>query len=215
MNVPVYLYFELICLLASLTLYLRRQIPLYLKLFPVLLAITLTVEIIGWLRSKNGEDATMLFYLFSVFEFVFYFFILYHIIRTRKARRVVIYLMAIYPVVALFNIYFVQVNAIPSISYSLGCLLVVGICIYYFYELFHLPTSVNLIREPAFWVCTGLLFYYICSFPLFGLSSLLLTASSIILQNISTILMMMNALLYTLFTVGFLCGLRIRKQHHQ
>jgi hypothetical protein len=215
MTVPVYLYFELICLLASLTLYLRKEIPLYLKVFPVLLAITLTVEIIGWLKSENGGDATMLFYLFSVFEFVFYFFILYHIIRTRKARRVVIYLMAIYPVLALFNIYFVQVNAIPSISYSLGCLLIVGICIYYFYELFHLPASVNLIREPAFWVCTGLLFYYICSFPLFGLSSLLLTASSIILQNISTILMMMNALLYTLFTVGFLCGLRIRKPDHQ
>lgn len=215
MDVPVYLYFELICLLASLTLYLRKEIPLYLKVFPVLLAITLTVEIIGWRMSKNGDDATMLFYLFSVFEFVFYFFILYHIIRTRKARRVVIYLMAIYPVLALFNIYFVQVNSIPSISYSVGCLLVVGICIYYFYELFHLPSSVNLIREPAFWFCTGLLFYYICSFPLFGLSSLLLTASSIILQNISTILMMMNALLYTLFTVGFLCGLRIRKPYHQ
>lgn len=215
MDVPVYLYFELICLLASLTLYLRRGIPLYLKLFPILLAITLTVEIIGWIMSDNGEDATMLFYLFSVFEFEFYFYILYHIIRTRKARRVVIYVIAIYPVLALFNIYFVQVNAIPSISYSVGCLLVVGICIYYFYELFHLPSSVNLIREPAFWVCTGLLFYYICSFPLFGLSSLLLTASSIILKNISTILMMMNALLYTLFTVGFLCGLRIRKPHHQ
>ncbi len=59
---------------------------------------------------------------------------------------------------ALLNIYFVQVNVFPPTTYSLGCLLIVGICIYYFYELFHLPSSVNLLREPAFWICTGLLF---------------------------------------------------------
>jgi hypothetical protein len=120
-------------------------------------------------------------------------------------------MVILYPLLALVNIHFIQKNDFPSISYSLGCLLIVGFCIYYFYELFHLPSSVNLVREPAFWICTGLMFFYICSFPLFGLYKLLYSASSIILANITTILTVMNALLYTLFTVGFLCSFRTRR----
>jgi hypothetical protein len=211
MNIPGYLYFELFSLLASLTLFFRREIPLYLKLFTPFLVITLIVEIIGWKVNERQENSSFLIYPFSVLEFGFYLYTLYNVIRTPGIKKVVLYALFIYPVLALTNIYFIQVNAFPSVTYSLGCLLIVGVCIYYFYELFHLPSSVNLVREPAFWICTGLLFYYICSFPLFGLYQLLYSASNIILQNISTILTVMNALLYTLFTVGFLCGIRKRK----
>jgi hypothetical protein len=109
------------------------------------------------------------------------------------------------------DIFSFEVKAFPSISYSLGCLLTVGFCIYYFYELFHLPVYGNLLREPAFWICTGLMFFYICSFPLFGLYKLLYAVSSIIMDNIATILIVMNALLYTLFTTAFLCGIKMKK----
>lgn len=208
---PGHIYFELISLLASFTLYFRKGIPLHLKLFTPYLLITLAVEIIGWRKDKDGIDVSLLFYLFGVLEFVFYFYVFYNIIRTAGAKKVIFALLFIYPVLSLLNIYLLQVDVFPSITYSLGCLLTVGICIYYFYELFHLPSSVNLVREPAFWLCTGLMFYYICSFPLFGLYSLLYSTSNIILKNISVILVVMNALLYTLFTVAFLCGARMRK----
>lgn len=213
MNIPGYLYFELISLLASITFYFRKGIPLYLKLFTPFLLITLIVEIIGWRMNEEGDDASLLLYFFTVLEFGFYFYALSKIIQSGRAKKVIFSLVFIYPVLSVLNIYLIQVNTFPSVTYSLGCLLTVGICIYYFYELFHLPSSVDLVREPAFWICTGLLFYYICSFPLFGLYSLLYSTSNIILKNISTILMVMNALLYTLFTVAFLCGLRMRKAH--
>lgn len=211
MNIPGYFYFELISLLVSVSLYFRKGIPLYLKLFTPFLLVTLIVEIIGWKMNQARKDTSFLIAHFSAFEFEFYLYVLYNIIQTPSIKKAVLYTVFLYPVLALVNIYFIQVNEFPSISYSLGCLLIVGICIYYFYELFHLPTSVNLVREPPFWICTGLLFFYICSFPLFGLYQFLYSASSIILQNITTILTVMNALLYTLFTVAFLCGIRSRR----
>ncbi len=117
----------------------------------------------------------------------------------------------IYTILALLSIFIFEVNVFPSISYSVGCLLIVGVCIYYFYELFHYPSSASLLRVPAFWICTGLLFFYICSFPLFGLYKLLYSASSTIMNNISTILDVMNVFLYTFFTTAFLCGIRLRR----
>lgn len=211
MNIPVSFYFEFISLVASVSLYFRRDIPLYLKLFPPFLFLTLVVEIIGWRLSGTAVNASLLYYLFSAAEFVFYLYVLHCIIRTDKAKRVIFIMMWGYPVLALVNIFFIQDKAFPSLSYSLGCLLIVGVCIYYFYELFHLPSSVNLVREPAFWICTGLLFFYTCSFPLFGLYKLLYAVSRAILEHISTILIVMNTFLYTLFTTAFLCGIRRRK----
>ena len=212
-NFPVYLYFELFSLLAAFPLYFRKGIPVYLKLFIPFLLITLIVEVIGWRLYNENINTAFLFNPFTAFEFEFYLYILYNIIRTKRAKRVILFILFIYPVLALSNIYFfIQPGTFHSISYSLGCLLIAGVCIYYFYELFHLPSSMNLVREPAFWICTALLFYYICSFPLYGLASFLYTASSIILQNLRTILWTMNVLLYTLFTVGFLCVIRSRKR---
>lgn len=211
MNFPVTVYFEFICLMFSLTLYFRRGIPLYLKLFPPFLVITVTIEIIGWVLKGQEVDTSLMYFLFIAFEFVFYLYMLHYIIRIARAKKIIFAIVLIYPVLALLSIFIFEAKVFPSISYSVGCLLIVGVCIYYFYELFRYPSSTSLLREPAFWICTGLLFFYICSFPLFGLYKLLYSASSTIMNNISTILDVMNAFLYTFFTAAFLCGVRLRR----
>lgn len=211
MNFPVTVYFEFICLMFSLTLYFRRGIPLYLKPFPPFLVITLVIEIVGWILRGKEIDTNLMYFLFIAFEFVFYLYMLYLIIRRTRAKKVILSMVFIYPVLALLSIFVIEAKVFPSISYSIGCLLIVGVCIYYFFELFRYPSSTSLLREPAFWICTGLLFFYICSFPLFGLYKLLYSASSTIMNNISTILDVMNVFLYTFFTTAFLCGIRIRK----
>jgi len=211
MNIPGYLYLELISLLASFNLLFRKNTAFYLRLFSPYLLLTLIVEVTSWRMIEGGGNSSSLIFPFSAFEFVFYLYILYNIIQTPGIKKAALFAVFIYPVLALINIYYFQTNVFPSLTYSLGCLLVVTLCICYFYELFHLPSSVNLLREPAFWICTALLFFYICSLPLFGMYSLIYRASSIIMKNISVILTVMNVLLYTLFTVAFLCVIRFRK----
>ena len=100
-----------------------------------------------------------------------------------------------------------------SITYALGCLLIVAICIYYFYELFHYSRLLTLVQEPAFWICSGLLFFYSCSFPLFGLLNFVGDASRVIINNIDNILKLLNVMLYSIFTIAFLCRVRIGRKN--
>lgn len=211
MYIPGYLYVELISLLASLNLFFRKSTPMYLKLFTPYLLLTLAFEITGWQLNENDKavEAAALLYPFSAFEIEFYIFTLYHIVQSPRAKRVVLGVVFIYPVLAIFNIYYFQAGNFPSNSYLLGCILIVTICIYYFYELFHLPGLGNLLKEPAFWVCTALLFFYICSLPFFGLYNLMSKVSPGIMENISVILTVMNVFLYTIFTAAFLCVIRV------
>jgi hypothetical protein len=52
------------------------------------------------------------------------------------------------------------------------------------------------------------LFYYTCSFPIFGLLNFL--SSNPIGKNIQIIIILLNVFLYSSFTIAFLCRLRVR-----
>lgn len=117
-----------------------------------------------------------------------------------------------YFVFALFNLFFYQgLWNFNSISYAVGCLLVVSFAVYYFYELFRLTKVVKLIREPSFWINTALLINFTCSFPLITSLNFLGEIQYIILSNLQSIIMVMNIFMYSLFTIAFICQIRYRK----
>jgi hypothetical protein len=211
MPIPLYLYFIAFSLLASLSLVIQPARNLYLKLFPFFLFTTLVIEIISNYLSFYNKPNVNLYNFFGAFEIVFYMFVLSQVIKSPRVKRIVMQLLWVYPLLFFCNILFVQTSGFHSLTYSLGSILIVCFCIYYFYELFQLPHSINLLREPPFWICCGLLFFYCCSFPIFGLLNLLNTIPQLILQSLDIVIMLMNVSLYSLLTIALLCRIRIRK----
>jgi hypothetical protein len=175
------------------------------------MVITLAVEITAWLFFQYKINVTLLYIIFTSFEFMFYLFVIAFSIYNLKVRKIILWLMAVYPVLVLLNRLFIQQRSFHTITYSIGCLLVVAGCIFYFFELFQSTRSVNLLKEPAFWICSGLLFFYCCTFPLIGLWNFLPGLSDIILKNLNDILTFLNILLYSLFSIAFLCKIRYRR----
>jgi hypothetical protein len=203
---PLYVYFIAVSLLASLTIYSRREefFFRYLKFFPPFLFLTLAAEVIGSTMSELGHNNVLLYNLFSVFEFCFYLLPIATVLQKKTIRRVIGITTILYAIIALLNITFVQKNTLHTTTYALGCLLIVAFCIYYFLELFRLPKSVNLINSPAFWICSGLLFFYCCSFPLFGFINSW-AKIRLMVKNFTSIIAILNIFLYLLFTIAFLC----------
>lgn len=210
MNIPVFII-ELICFMASLTLFTRGTTSWYLKLFTGFLLITIVVESGSAKLEADGLNIIPIYNIFTAFEFEFYLLMIRFIVHSRRVKKIMLLLLFLYPVLVLLNVMFIQVGDFHTITYSLGCLLVVACSMYYFFEIFRLPTSVNLVREPAFWLCTALLFYYCCTFTLVGLWNQLEGLPQVILKNVRNILTILNFLLYSLFSIAFLCHIRIRK----
>jgi len=208
---PVFLYFEVLSFLASLALFFQKGTPRYMKSFPFFLLVTVAVEIIAFNLSKNRIAKLWLYNIFAVVTFDFYLVILWHFINNRIAKRVIWHSIWIYAVLALANLFFIQVSAFNTITFALGCLIIVVFCIYYFLELFQLPTSINLVKEQAFWISSGLLFFHSCSFMLFSLTNLLSKLSPGILKNLQYLLDMILIMFYLLFTIAFLCKINLKK----
>jgi hypothetical protein len=200
-----------IAFLASLTIYLRRPIALYLRLFSFYLLYDCINEAITNYLALRQRNTVLLSSLSSMISFCFYIYILREVIRGQKAKRILLYCLLAFPLISAANIFLVQKSGVfQTMTYSLGCLLVVAACIYYFLELFRNRYYVNLLREPAFWICSGLLFYSACSFPVYGLINFISFEIPVI-HIILYILGFINILLYLSFTIAFLCRLRTRK----
>ena len=209
---PLYIYFIALSFLVSCSVYLYpKNAPSYLKFFPPYFLATLLVETIATYYSSIGRTNVSLYNFFTVVEFCFYLCIMSLIIRNRTMKNSLLIVSGCYAIGAVINILFIQkMTTFHSFTYAIGCLLIVIACIYYFYELFKLPKAVKLINTPSFWICSGLLFFYCCGFPLFGLSNFVSGISSMFITYFASIITILNIFLYSLFTVAFLCRLKTR-----
>lgn len=183
----------------------------YLKLFPPYLLLTLLIELLGYYLRSRGQSNVLLYNFFSLFEFCFYLVIISLVIRSASVKRTIMIVIALYTLTATINILFIQkIKVFHTMTYALGCLIVVTFCVYFFLELFRQPKSVRLANNPAFWICSGLLFFYCCGFPLYALINYWGGISKLVFRNFVQIVTLLNVFLYSLFTIAFLC-IRTRK----
>ena len=206
------MYFLILSILAGIPVYFRRNSPLHLKIFPIFLLITLIVELVAGYMVSHNKHTTTLYNIYTIMLFGFYVWFLTHIIESKRAKNIYKIVLWIYLVFALFNIIFFQKSGTyNSITYAIGCLTIVALSVYYFYELFERKQFLDLKREPSFWVATGLLFFFACSFPLVTTVNFIQNIPDIIINSLQSIILLINIMLYSLFTIAFLCRIKIPK----
>lgn len=212
MDFPYQYYFIALSMIAGFIPVIQKKVSPALHIFPFFLLLTLVVEIIGWQLAEKGTTNAGMYNFFSVAAFTYYMYLLMEVVYSNKAKKVILVVMTIYAIISLINILFVQkIDTFHTMTYSIGCLLVVGISIYYFYELLQTPRSIDLKKEPAFWIVAGLLFFYICTLPILGVINYLFSIPDVIGRSVEQIISILNVLLYSLITIGFLCRISFRR----
>lgn len=198
--------------LASLTIFLQPTSERYLRHFSLFLFVNCLIDTATDISAMHQINNLFLVNLQSMVVLSFQIYLVRAIVNGRKAKKVFLYFLLVYLLLSLANFFLVQKTIVfNTMTYSLGCLLIVSACIYYFWELFQSRYSVSLLRQPPFWICSGLLFYYTCSFPLQSLQNFIHALPNVILQNLLIIFILLNCFLYLSFTIAYLCRLKTRK----
>ncbi len=200
-----------VAFLASLSIYFRLPVEFYLRVFSFYLLYDCISITIGNYLALHHKNTVLYSSLTSLVSLCFYIYLMRAMIHRRNAKRILLYCLMAFPLISAINIFLVQKSGVfQSMTYSLGCLLIATACIYYFWELFQSKNYVNLAREPTFWICSGLLFNYTCSFPVYGLINII-NVDLAVIQVILVVLDFVGILLYLSFTIAFLCRLKPRK----
>ncbi len=154
------------------------------------------------------------FYIFqnclSLFEILFWFSFFLQIIKAKKARAQLTILLAITLIFAFYLLFLskVGINNIHILALTAICKTV--FCIFFFYKLFKNLFYQNILKEPAFWIVTGLIFYSTLSLPFYGLNSYLkFQFSRSVSSNFFSVSNMLIIIMHLFFIKAYLCTIRV------
>ncbi len=192
----------------------RERLPVHLKVFSVLLGVTLGVEllatsIIEWLHLKNNFS---LYNFFILPEFLVYAWYYQRITSKKWIKNIIWVISFLFPVfwgysvflvfgINTFNSHIIVVSAFFSVFFGLS----------YYYELLHSDKFVGLSRHTEFWIATGMIIFYACQTPFYGMFNFLLANYLPLSRSLLIVLLFLNSTMYLIFMYAFLCRINTRK----
>jgi hypothetical protein len=211
-------FIQLSIFLISLSVFAKKPVPFYLRLFPIYFFLLMIVDKIIEYTTDLRIHNNILLNIWGPIEFSFYFFVLGQVITSKLNKRI-LYTIAAFLIFAFINLFFFQRNDLFNpVNFTVGTVITVIFCIYYFFELFQKTEAQSLTRLPSFWIVSAILFNVVLIFPIFALFSFMDSISKanrktsmIIFNNIVAIFNIISVLTYMLYSIGFLCRIRTSK----
>ncbi|WP_298118342.1 hypothetical protein [Flavobacterium sp.] len=153
-------------------------------------------------------ELTKYWYNFIVIPTEFFFWYFFLLTNFKKKKEKLIVKIGILLLTCSFIIewmFFYDAKAVfVSLSYTFGNLVLLLLILIYFKQLIHSKRILNFDKELEFWLCSGLLLFYLGTFPVFGLYNYFLDNYPNDLKMFYIFMLVLNCLMYTLFSIGML-----------
>jgi hypothetical protein len=184
----------------------------YWKFFPVYLAIIIIAEFIGkYLKYMGLARANLGLYNYFVIPLEMLFFTwLFHKAFTQTIfRRLPTAAACIYIACWLADTFVIPKGSytwISSFSYTAGNVLLLVLILTALYKLAAGNDIIFIKTNMVFWVCMGLLVFYLFSLPFYGMGNYLYNRYRNIYTSYAHIIYILNYIMYILFTIAFIWG---------
>jgi hypothetical protein len=203
------------CLAAVTGLYYWSTIKhSYWKWFALYLCFIAISELFGWLLSQiDRPDLNRNFYHYLVIpvEFIFFFWLFARQSAGHTIKRLAI--LATLSFVSCWAIDTFLLNTVfyktlywfSSLSYTIGNLFLLLFCMHFLIRLARSNDILHFKHNPMFWVCIGLLIFYMGTAPYYGLRNMLYKNYTDVFWTYTKLGFIFNYSMYSLFITSFLC----------
>lgn len=179
--------------------------------FPIYLTFIVISELIGvYLASERLKNLNIGFYNFLEIpmEFLFFFWLFHTKSKTLSYKKLPLFCAILY-----FTIWLVENIAnfskpmfLAEKSYYTGNLLLLILILRYFIILATSDEILNFRTNRMFWICSGLLLYYLGSAPFFGLRSIIIKHYRNLMDPFYNLVLVLNCIMYLMFAISFIWG---------
>jgi hypothetical protein len=181
------------------------------KWFPAYLGFIVISECVGQMLNKPGmENANHAFFNYFEIpvEFLFFFWLFYITGKDNKYKALPLVCAGLYLLCWLTDtLYLSKMHfSFYSFSYTMGNLLLLVLIMRYFILLVTSNHILGFRNDMLFWICTGLLLYYLGTFPYYGLINTFGILYPKLYSGYSLVMYALNSLMYLMFTFSFIWG---------
>jgi len=191
----------------------RKNLPAFIRLFTIITGVTFIIESIGFYLLFFTELPRQYLYHFYVpFMYSIMAYIYYKALGTTWKAKLIGWSIPAYLMLAIYLSFFIQKPAIVNTYATMVVsILIIGLSLFYYYELLQKEGSYAMGRDPLFWISTGNLIFYAGVFFLMGLLNYLMKEMLELSKQLMVINYTLNYVLYSFYCVGLLCTRPSRK----
>ena len=143
-------------------------------------------------------------------DFFFWFSFFLQIINHKKDRAQLTILLLINLCIAFYLLFFSNVDTKNMHIVALTAICKTVFCIFFFYKLFKNLFYQNILKEPAFWIVTGLIFCSTLSLPIYALYSYIKSHfSPLVTSNFFSLSNILIIIMHLFFIKAYLCTIRV------
>lgn len=189
----------------------RLHYPYHLRVFSVLLGLTVLTEIFAvylapFITKQYGN--LPIYNLFMLFEYLLIAYYFGEIISSQKVKKAIKVFFILFPVFWLCTeIFFFgwwKSNTYAVLAGDLFCIIFAA---RYLYELFTADQMVDFQNCSEFWIAAGIMFYSCCELPITGIVNFWSKNYHELTLKLFSVLDVLNIIMYSIFAYAFLCRL--------
>ena len=193
----------------------RLNWPLPYKYFSFFLLSVLTIELFAtaWKYFLHNTPwwhysvyNIWIYNCFLIPQYLFYLFFFYLVLKSKVTRKIILLLVIFYTIFSIVNIFFVQTPHAVKINVIIaGDIIVIYLTISFFIQLLKDPELINLVYEPLVWISIGAFIFHLGNLPYFMFINTLNRINLSLSLSLFKIVLILNTLMYSFFTISFLC----------
>lgn len=187
----------------------KLNYPIHLKIFSILLGITLINEIIAnyfltALHLRSNHPVYNVFMLIEFWVFAFYYSFILKSRFQKIINRLFLILFPVFWYITTFHL-FNGLNHWNSYLILAGFSFTVFWSVAYCYQLFTSAQLIRFRRHSEFWIAIGLIIFYSCNLPYLGMYNFLSNNFPELAEQLKKVLQPTNCIMYFLFIYAYLC----------
>ncbi len=176
------------------------------RTFPLYLLVISSLDFIGG-RIPTAMNVAYYTYFVNVIEGLYFPVLFYQLARLTQHKTLLKVLITAQVVSFLvFGLWFYEDSGLTGIIYSNNNLILIfAVVILYYIELFQSEDLLKFTEDLRFWVSSGLIIYYLFTFPYWSFRFLMLDPQFRFGNLFFYAFLGLDYLMYLLFSIGFLC----------
>jgi hypothetical protein len=162
------LYFDLLPILVVLFFYKKiKSQPIWVLFVYSIYSFGNNLLILYFTTYRPTYDFNKFVFFFTLFEYLFFAATLYFILKSQVVKKTLLFISPLFAIFCVYFIFWGAIKRFDSLQTSIECIIIIVICLYYFYEQLMSPEVELIYTSYKFWIIIGLLLYLAGSFFIF------------------------------------------------